>query len=443
MNADAQAANEPNPAYEARLIPAPAGGTQNVGFLVKTSRVRIDAVSQERASETFINPVNGEDETLHDRPPLVLRATVDPNGLNPRPVIVVVNHTRSFIDIELVTGEGVRVRAKRTAQAESIASLLQELQIDNPGIPIISIGDYNAFQFNDGYTDPIAILEGAPTPDDQLVVDQSPDLVEPNFTNLTHLLPADQRYSFIFQGTPQVLDHMLVNSAALPLVQRYAIARGNADFPESALFVGDATRPERSSDHDMPVAYLKFPPTTQTLYFAGVGEIANPPTLLLTTSAPTGPTFKYKDSHAVNFSGGNQWKAVGTWTASPSLSKGLLRALEDAHVWLGLKNTDDIGTRFDLRVEVTKNGSTLIGAGETYCLQGITRNPTLAKEALVSFGPTTPSAFNGSDDVLSIAVLTRIGTNGSGSFCGGHSNATGLRLYFDSGTRQSRFKATF
>ena len=49
-----------------------------------------------------------------------------PPGVNPRPVIVVVNHLRSFIDIELVGGEGVRVRAKRTAQAESTASLLQD-----------------------------------------------------------------------------------------------------------------------------------------------------------------------------------------------------------------------------------------------------------------------------------------------------------------------------
>ena len=209
------------------------------------------------------------------------------------------------------------------------------------------------------------------------------------------------------------------------------------------MFAGDATRPERASDHDMPVAYLKFPPTTQTLYFAGVGGIGNPPTLLLTTNAPTGPTPKYKDSNAVNFSSGNQWKTVGTWLASPSLSKGFLTALEDAHVWLGLKNSDDVGTRFDLRVEVTKNGSTLVGAGETYCVQGIARNPTLAKEALVSFGPIMPSAFDGSNDVLSVTVLTRIGTNGSGDFCGGHSNSTGLRLYFDAGTRQSRFKATF
>ena len=43
----------------------------------------IDAVSQELASETFVNPNNGQTETLHDRPPLVLRATVDPSGSQP------------------------------------------------------------------------------------------------------------------------------------------------------------------------------------------------------------------------------------------------------------------------------------------------------------------------------------------------------------------------
>ena len=61
-------------------------------------------------------------ETLHDRPPLVLRATVALPGLSPRPIIVVVNHLRSFIDVELVAGDGPRVRAKRTAQAESTAA---------------------------------------------------------------------------------------------------------------------------------------------------------------------------------------------------------------------------------------------------------------------------------------------------------------------------------
>jgi uncharacterized repeat protein (TIGR01451 family) len=264
VNGDAIAAGEPSPGYQAVLIPAPAGGTQNVGFLVKTSRVRIDAVSQERASDTFTNPASGQLETLHDRPPLVLRATVDPSGPNPRAVIIVVNHLRSFIDVELLGPEGARVRAKRKAQAESVAGLLQELQTLNPGTAVISIGDYNAFQFNDGYTDPIATLKGTPTPDEQLVVDESPDLVEPDFANLTDALPPQERYSFIFEGTPQVLDHVLVNSVAAAQVRRYAIARGNADFPE-ALFAGDAMRPERSSDHDMPVAYFRFPPPSADL----------------------------------------------------------------------------------------------------------------------------------------------------------------------------------
>ena len=270
VNADTVAAGASDPGYQAVLIPTPAGGTQNVGFLVKTSRVRIDSVSQERASETFINPNNGQSELLHDRPPLVLRATVDPTGTNPRAVIVVVNHLRSFIDIELVGGDGPRVRAKRKAQAESVAGLLQELQTLDPDTPVIAVGDYNAYQFNDGYTDPIATLMGAPTPDDQVVVDDSPDLVNPNFANLVDTLPPSERYSFIFEGTPQVLDHVLVNTIAAGYAQRLAIARGNADFPAQpeSLFAGDATRPERSSDHDMPVAYFRFPPPSVDLHIA-------------------------------------------------------------------------------------------------------------------------------------------------------------------------------
>ncbi len=257
VNSDAVAAGDPNPNYQAFLIQAPAGGTQNVGFLVKTSRVQVNSVTQERASDTFINPNTGLPETLHDRPPLVLHATVDPAGAAPLPVIVVVNHPRSFIDIELVAGEGPRVRAKRTAQAESIAGLLQELQTNNPTRPIIAVGDYNAYQFNDGYTDPIAVLKGMPTPDDQIVVDASPDLVNPNFSNLTDLLPADQRYSFIFEGTPQALDHVLLNTAAQTFFKGYAVTRCNSDFPES--FSSDASRPESNSDHDMPVAYFRLP----------------------------------------------------------------------------------------------------------------------------------------------------------------------------------------
>jgi predicted extracellular nuclease len=275
INNDAVAAGDPNPAYEAYLVEA--NGTsedsdQDVGFLVKTSRVQVNSVTQEREEETYQVPGGGGTATLHDRPPLVLDATVDPSGTDPQHVIVVVNHLRSFICIEadadpaVASGcsggaaDGPRVREKRRKQAESLAGLLQELQTNNPGVPVISVGDYNAFQFSDGFTDPLKTLKGLATVDNELAVDASPDLVNPDFVNLIETLPADQRYSFVFEGTPQALDHHLVNAAARARNTRTAIARVNADFPEApaALYANNAATPERNSDHDPVVSYYRL-----------------------------------------------------------------------------------------------------------------------------------------------------------------------------------------
>jgi len=99
------------------------------------------------------------------------------------------------------------------------------------------------------------------------VVDASPDLVDPNFINLIDELPVSEQYTFIFEGTPQVLDHVIINTVANARKTRIAIARNNADFPElpAAAFASNAARPERNSDHDMPVAYFSLvvaPPTS-------------------------------------------------------------------------------------------------------------------------------------------------------------------------------------
>ena len=288
--------------YEAHLIEADHianDADQDVGYLVKTARVQIDAVTQVEnpgcngtpaTCITFIDP-DGNPALLNDRPPLILEATVDAGTLNPRKVFIVNNHTRSFIDIELVAGDGPRVRAKRKAQAEFLADLLQDLQTGNPGAPVISIGDYNAFQFNDGFTDPVSVIKGTPTADEEMVVDASPDLVNPNFINLTDTLPADQRYSFIFEGTPQAIDHHIINTVANSFLQRYHIARNNTDFPEvpAALFAGNPARPERNSDHDMPVSYYKFPAAATTTTVADATAVLSPAdqTVVLSASVTT------------------------------------------------------------------------------------------------------------------------------------------------------------
>ena len=194
------------------------------------------------------------------------------------------------------------------------------------------------------------------------------------------------------------------------------------------------------------VTYSVGGPTTQAdFYLHGSGATANPPTLTLDSTAPTGTTAKYKDSSGIAFSGGNPWKVVGTWTAAPAGSAQTLNALGDLHAFLGLINSDDQGTQFDLRAQLFKNG-VLVGTSTAPCITSVTRNPDLAKEITASFGPigATPVAPG---DTLYLTLSTRIGTNPDGSKCpgpgGSHSNAVGLRVYFDAANRPARFGATF
>lgn len=122
-------------------------------------------------------------------------------------------------------------------------------------------------------------------------------------------------------------------------------------------------------------------------------------------------------------------------------SGGKCVSLSFATLWIGLKNSDDQGTQFDLRTEVYIN-DTLTAVGETRCITGVTRNPSKAKEVSVEFGPLSEDGLAAGDELF-LKVLTRIGTNPDGTKCAGpggsHSNAVGLRLYYDATNRPSRF----
>ena len=160
------------------------------------------------------------------------------------------------------------------------------------------------------------------------------------------------------------------------------------------------------------------------------GSSSTPPTLFLDTIAPSATVPKFADSASVAFSGGNPWKEIGTWTA-PAVVTGTFSSLS---AYVGLKNSDDQGTQFDVRAELYKNGS-LIGSGETYCVTGVTRNPDQAKNIVVSLSQNSIGATD-------VKVLTRIGTTATGTFCGGHASATGLRFYFDAVSRPSQLART-
>jgi probable HAF family extracellular repeat protein len=109
-------------------------------------------------------------------------------------------------------------------------------------------------------------------------------------------------------------------------------------------------------------------------------------------------------------------------------------------LWVGLKNSDDQGTRFDLRTSLYLNG-TLIAEGTARCIAGITRNPAAAKEVRVPLSSIPEDETLDPGDELALKVFTRIGTNPDDSKCPGHSNAVGLRLYYDAASRASQLGA--
>ena len=184
------------------------------------------------------------------------------------------------------------------------------------------------------------------------------------------------------------------------------------------------------------VTVLATKPVAIDLFLDGTGPLTASSSLLLSGIAPAAAAVRSQDSTGIKFAGGNPWKVVGTWAAAAAVTGGGLEAVRPVRAWLGLENSDDQGTRFDVRAEVLRNGG-VVAAGETRCVQGVTRNANQALEAVVAFGSFAPVTFDGSQDLLSLRISTRIGTTAAGAICGGHSNATGLRLYFASASRRS------
>ncbi len=269
INNDAVAASQPNPNYVAFLVEGNDVGGIDVGFLVKTAivtgstpRVTVNAVVQELDASLFTN-ADSSTETLHDRPPLRLDATVNFASGGTFPVQVIVNHMRSLNGVDDLgagsngwTTAGARVRAKRLAQAVDLANFIQTRQTNNPNERMVLVGDFNFFEFNDGFVHSMGTILGTPAPDNETAVPgDGTDLVNPNLTLLLDTLL--QRYSFVFDGNAQTLDHAIVNNALIAgtSARRVEHPRINADFPETAR--NGTVGVERLADHDPLVVYLQ------------------------------------------------------------------------------------------------------------------------------------------------------------------------------------------
>lgn len=259
------------PGYVPYLQPGNDVGGINVGFLVSSrltadgvARVEVLDVAQFGKETTIANP-NGTTSLLNDRPPLRLRARVHQDAASSYPLTVIVNHLRSLNDINdtlpgssgWATG-GERVRVKRGAQAVYLAQLVEEMQQANPDEKIVLVGDFNAFEFNDGYVDVLGIIKGEAAPEDQVLTYMPSPLTVPLVDGSQLIADPAHRYSYVFEGNAQTLDHVLVNeSLVMDAGLRVDHARINADFGTDNF--GDASLAIRSSDHDPVRLSIRVP----------------------------------------------------------------------------------------------------------------------------------------------------------------------------------------
>jgi predicted extracellular nuclease len=260
INADAVAGGKPDPKYEAHLLEGNDGRGIDNGFLVKSSRVKVVEVKQFGKDEKYKNPVKNEDAFLNDRPPLMLRFSLeDPKTKDQAGFTVIVNHLKSFVGYnDPKIQEDVRLKKK--LQSEFLAKLVQQRQKADPAERIALVGDFNMYQFDDGITDLIGTIKGKPAGKDAVLI-SSEDLVESDLIDLVDLINIGQRYSYSFDGNAQVLDHVIINEQMKKHIAGFAYARLNADFPERDR--GDANKVQRYSDHDPAVAYFSIADATK------------------------------------------------------------------------------------------------------------------------------------------------------------------------------------
>jgi len=259
----------PSLTYSAHLIEGNDIGGIDIGFLVR-SDVTINAVTQlGKNTQTSDGCGTTSPCLLNDRPPLLLDAQI---GTLRFAVLAI--HNRSLTDVDDPV-DGPRIRQKRLEQAQYVAAIVQSWQTDgqyalpdgdvvpNPDstVPLVVVGDYNAFEFSDGYVDAYGQIAGTAVASQNLV--WAPTITSPvlrsdcAFSPIGSYKPKPVPYSFVFDGYAQELDHVLMTNAAWRRCVQFSGAHGNADIPEGGPEATDPSTPLRSADHDGFVVELR------------------------------------------------------------------------------------------------------------------------------------------------------------------------------------------
>ncbi|WP_342600206.1 endonuclease [Psychrobacillus sp. FSL H8-0483] len=209
------------------------GGAPNanirVGFLYNPERVSLpeginagnatEAVGYENGKLTLnpgrIDPTNAAFNS--SRKPLAAQFEFQGES-----VVVIANHWNSKNgDTPLFGSQQPPVYGSETQRKEIanlVSNFVKDIKTKNPDANVVSLGDFNDFQFSEA----LKIHEGD------------------HMTNMINKVETSDRYTYVFQGNSQVLDHILVSNN-LAAKTKIDILHVNADFTDMA---------GRASDHD-------------------------------------------------------------------------------------------------------------------------------------------------------------------------------------------------
>lgn len=231
--------------YDAYLVESDSYSGIDCAYLVRDG-ITVTDIDQIGEGATFAK------SKTFDRPPLLLEAEIPGVG-----TVKLINvHLKSLGGIE---GDNSQfVREKRFAQATWLAEYVQQLQTTDPDVLLLVLGDFNAYEFTDGYVDVLGQITGDKDPRGAMY--PCTDIVNPELENLVLRLPPEERYSYIFwQNEPQIhgsasaYDHALASSALQQYVNSVTYARGQAD---ASFHLEDEVTVLRASDHDPFLVYL-------------------------------------------------------------------------------------------------------------------------------------------------------------------------------------------
>lgn len=218
------------------------GGNIRVGFLFRTDR-GLEFVDRPGAGALTPNEVVGDAGGVSLR---YSPGRIDPGNpafensrkplagefrWNGQAVFVVANHWNSKGGDQPLYGRFqppvLSSEAQRRQQAAVVAGFVRQILDRDPSANVVVLGDLNDFQFSA----PLGILKDA------------------GLTTLVETLPPEERYTYVFDGNGQVLDHVLVSpSLAGPKLLGFDIVHVNAEFADQA------------SDHDPGVARFRIAP---------------------------------------------------------------------------------------------------------------------------------------------------------------------------------------